>query len=83
MMPTIDKAFGTSRLLELKRTVDSLNGQLRELQWELDRAKTEPLSAWLWRNLVSLKGRQEFMSAVCSRRARPNTRMLLHADSRL
>ena len=83
MMPTIDRSIGTNRLLELKRTVDSLNGQLRELQWELYRAKTEPLSVWLWQNLMRLKGGQEFMSAVCNRRARPNTRMLLHADSRL
>ena len=83
MMPTIDRSIGTSRLVELKRTVDSLNGQLRELQGELYRAKTNPLAVWLWRDLKRLKGGQEFMSAVCNRRARPNTRMLLHADSRL
>ncbi|MEP6958781.1 MAG: hypothetical protein ABI980_08620 [Nitrospirota bacterium] len=82
MMLTVTRSFETGRLVDLERTVDSLNGQLREMQWELFRAKAEPLSAWLWRNLVSLKGGQEFMSAVCNRRIRPNTRMLFHADPR-
>ena len=81
-MLTASKSFGTDRLVDLERTVDFLNGRLREMQWELYRAKTEPLSAWLWRSLVSLKGGQEFMSAVCNRRARPNTRMVVHADPR-
>ena len=82
MMLTASKFFGTDRLVDLERTVDSLNGQLREMQWELYRAKAEPLSAWLWRNLVSFKGGQEFMSTVCNRRARPNTRMVVDAHSR-
>ena len=81
-MPTIARSFGTDRLVDLERTVDSLNGQLREMQWELYRAKAERLPVWLWRNLVSLKGGQEFMSAVCNRRARPNTKMVPHADPR-
>jgi len=76
------KSFGTDRLVDLERTVDSLNGQLREMQWELCRAKADPLPVRLWRNLTSLKGGQEFMSAVCNRRARPNTKMLSHADPR-
>ena len=82
MMHTLGKSFGADRLVDLERTVDSLNGQLREMQWELYRAKAEPLPLRLWRNLVSLKGRQESMSAVCNRRARPNTKVVSHADSR-
>ena len=82
MMFTAGKSFGTDRIVNLEQTVDSLNGQLREMQWELYRTKTEPLPVRLWRNLVSLKGGQEFMSAVCNRRARPNTKMLFHADPR-
>ena len=81
-MLTASRSLEVDRLVDLERTVDSLNGQLREMQWELYRAKAEPLSTWLWRNLVSLKGGQEFMSAVCNRRARPNTRMVVHADPR-
>jgi hypothetical protein len=81
-MPTASRSLGADRLVDLERTVDSLNGQLREMQWELYRAKAEPLSMRLWRNLVSSKGGREFMSAVCNRRARPNTRMVVHADPR-
>ena len=82
MMLTVGKSFGTDRLVDLERTVDSLNEQLREMQWELYQAKAEPLPVRVWRNLVSLKGRQEFMSAVCNRRARPNTKVVSHADPR-
>jgi hypothetical protein len=82
MMLTAGRSLRTERLVDLERTVDSLNGQLREMQWELYRAKAEPLPVRLWRNLVSLKGGQEFMSAVCNRRARPNTKMLINADLR-
>jgi len=81
-MLTAGRIFEADRLVDLERTVDSLNGQLREMQWELYRAKAEPLSMRLWRNLMSPKGGREFMSAVCNRRARPNTRMVVHADSR-
>lgn len=82
MMFTTGRPCGTERLVDLERTVDFLNGQLREMQWELYRAKAEPLPVRLWRNLVSPKGGQEFMSAVCNRRARPNTKMVSPADPR-
>jgi len=82
MMLTLGKSLETERLIDLERTVDSLNGQLRKMQWQLYRAKAEPLPVRLWRNLVSLKSGQEFMSAVCNRRARPNTKMVTHAHSR-
>lgn len=81
-MLMVGKSFGTARLVDLERTVDSLNGQLREMQWDLYRAKAEPLPVRLWRNLVSLKGGREFMSAVCNRCARPNTKLVSHADPR-
>jgi hypothetical protein len=81
-MLTVGKFFGTDRLVDLERTVESLNGQLREMQWDLYQVKAEPLSVRLWRNLVSLKGGQEFMSDVCNRSARPNTKMRPHADPR-
>jgi hypothetical protein len=82
MMHTAGRSIGTDRLIDLEHTVDSLNGELRKIQWDLYRAKMEPLPVRLWRNLVSLKGGQEFMSAVCNRRARPNTKMVSHADPR-
>ena len=81
-MLTGGNSIGTDRLVDLERTVDSLNGQLRKMQWDLYRVKLEPLPVRLWRSLVFLKGGQEFMSAVCNRRARPNTKMVSYADPR-
>jgi hypothetical protein len=72
-----------NRLVDLEQTVESLNGELRKIKCELYRAKAEPpLPARLWRNLMNRKGGQEFMSAVCNRRARPNTKMVSYADTR-
>ena len=82
-MLTAGRSFRTERLGDLERTVDSLNGQLRKMQWDLYRAKAEPLSTRLWRNLVSLKGGQEFMSAVCNRCVRPNTKVVSYANPRV
>jgi hypothetical protein len=81
-MLTVGRSIGTDRLVDLEHTVDSLNGQLRKMQWDLYRPKTEPLPIRLWRNLVTHKGRQEFMSTVCNRYARPNTKMVSYADPR-
>ena len=81
-MLTAGRSFRTERLGDLERMVDSLNGQLRKMQWDLYRAKAEPLSTRLWRNLVSFKGGQEFMSAVCNRYVRPNTKVVSYADPR-
>ena len=81
-MRTIGIFSGTERLIDLERTVNSLNGQLRKMQGDLCRVKAEPFSSRLWRNLVNLKGRQEFMSTVCNQDARPNTKMISYADPR-
>jgi hypothetical protein len=76
------KFYRPDRLVDLERTVDFLNGQVRKMQRELYRAKSEPLSVRLWRNLVSRKGGQEFMSAVCNRCVRPNTKMISNVNPR-
>ena len=81
-MLTFGKVFGTERLIDLERTVDSLNGELRKMQRDLYQAKVAPLPIRFWRNLVSRNGRQKFMSAVCNRCARPNIKMVSHADPR-
>ncbi len=82
MMFTAGRSVETDRLVNLEHTVESLNGELRKIQCELYRAKAEPLPARLWKSLVNRTGGREFMSAVCNRRARPNTKMVSHADSR-
>lgn len=81
-MHTTGRLLEVERLIDLERTVDSLNGQLRKMQGDLCRIKVAPLPIRLWRNLVSHKGRQAFMSTVCNRSARPNTKMISYADPR-
>ena len=81
-MLTAGRSFRTERLIDLERTVNFLNGQVRKMQRELYRAKVERLSVRLWRNLVSRMGRQEFMSTVCNRCVRPNTKLVSYADPR-
>ena len=81
-MFTTGRSYRRERLIDLEHTVNSLNGQLRRMQWDLDQAKSAPFPIRLLRNLVSFKGGQEFMSAVCNRCARPNTKMVTHVDSR-
>ena len=81
-MVAAERSLMTDRLGDLERTVDSLNGQLREVQWELQQTKAEPLAIRLWRTLLPHKGGGLFMSAVCNRRIRPNTKVVSHDCSR-
>lgn len=81
-MLTGGRTLMTDRLVSLERTIDSLNGQLREVRWELGHAKTEPLPVRLWRNLVGSRSEQEYMSTVCNRNVRPNTKVVSHGGSR-
>jgi hypothetical protein len=69
------------RLIDLERTVDALNGRLHDMQWELQLAKAGSLTEWFWKNVMSSSQRNEFMSAVCNRRARPNSKVVDHAGT--
>jgi len=69
------------RLMDLERTVDALNGRLRDMQWELQQAKTGSLTEWFWKNVMSPSQGNEFMSAVCNRRARPNSKVVDYAGT--
>ena len=64
------------RLMDLERTVDTMNGRLRDMQWELRQAKGHSLTERLWKNLIGFRQGTEFMSAVCNRQVRPNTKMV-------
>ena len=81
-MLTGGRTLVTERLVSLERTIDSLNGQLREVRWELGHSKAEPLPVRLWRNLVGSRSEQEYMSTVCNRNVRPNTKVVSHGGSR-
>ncbi|HSC55689.1 MAG TPA: hypothetical protein VLC51_00725 [Nitrospira sp.] len=64
------------RLMDLERTVDTLNGRLRDMQCKLGEAKGHSLTERLWKNLLGPRQGSEFMSAVCNRQVRPNTKMV-------
>lgn len=67
------------RLMDLERTVDQLNGRLREMQWTLQQAKGSSLTERFWNNVMSPRQSRVFMSTVCNRRIRPNTKVV-HDD---
>lgn len=74
-----DKA--KDRLMDLERTVDALNGQLRDMQWELQQAKGGSMTGRLWNNLIGPWQDRVFMSGVCNRRIRPNTKVVTHVGA--
>lgn len=80
-MAMIGGSLTKERLIDLERTVDVLNGQLREMQWELRKTKAGSLTERFWKNLMSPLQGSEFMSAVCNRRVRPNTKVVDHVGT--
>jgi hypothetical protein len=66
------------RLIDLQRTVDTLQGRVQDMQWELRHAKRPPAERW-WRSLLRAKHSNTFMSACCNRRVRPNMKMVDYA----
>jgi len=69
------------RLMNLQRTVDTLQGRVQDMQWELRHAQRRTLSERWWRNLLGTRQANTFMSACCNRRVRPNTRMMVYAGT--
>jgi hypothetical protein len=67
------------RLLDLQRTVDTLQGRVQEMQWELRQAELRSTERW-WRNLLGVR-QGAFMSACCNRRVRPNTKVVDYAGT--
>lgn len=69
------------QLMDLERTIGALSGRLQDMQWELQQAKTGSLTERFWKNLMSPWQGNEFMSAVCNRRVRPNTKVVDHVGT--
>ena len=68
------------RLLDLQRTVDTLQGRVQEMQWELRQAERRSTERW-WRNLWGVRQGDAFMSACCNRRVRPNMKVVDYAGT--
>jgi hypothetical protein len=78
MMRALSNA--TDRLWELERTVSVLNGQLREMQSELQHTKASTMRERLWGHWLMPRQNRVYMSAVCNRRVRPNTKVTHHVS---
>ena len=62
------------RLMDLQRTVDTLQTRVQDMQWQLRHVQRRTLSERWWRNLLGTRPAKTFMSACCNRRVRPNTK---------
>jgi hypothetical protein len=70
------------RLVDLQRTVETLQGHLQDMQWQLRQSQRRSSSEGWWKNLLGARHSNAFMSACCNRRVRPNTKMVDHAGTR-
>lgn len=69
------------RLMDLQRTVETLQGRVQDMQWELRQATQGSLTERWWKNLLRTK-QGAYMSACCNRRVRPNTKMVNYVATR-
>jgi hypothetical protein len=76
----MQKELTKKRLTDLQRTVDTLQGRIQEMQWELRQAERRSTERW-WRNLLAARQGDTFMSACCNRRVRPNTKVMNYAGT--
>ncbi|MDH5642315.1 MAG: hypothetical protein OEY28_13585 [Nitrospira sp.] len=81
-MTTMEQRLTHDRLTDLTRVVELLNGQLRTLHQELHQPSNWSSTGQLRSNFLSLRRNRVFMSAICNRRIRPNTKQPSGAVSR-
>jgi hypothetical protein len=82
-MATMGQSLTHSRLMDLERLVDTLTGQLRLMQRESQQATGWSPAGQLRSNWLRLRRHHLFMSAICTRRIRPNTKEPSHDASRI
>ncbi len=80
-MMVMEREIAKERLNDLERTVDALNGRLKDMRWELQQVKRQSLTERVWKNLMGSRQGGEFMSAVCNQRVRPNTKVVNHVGA--
>lgn len=69
------RGLADERLMDLERTVAQLTGRLRDMRWELQQVRGNSVTERLWKNFMSSR-QGVFMSTVCNRRIRPNTKVV-------
>lgn len=75
------EGISKERLLDLERTIESLHGRLCDMRWELQQVKGRSLTERLLRSFMSSRQGSVYMSAVCNRRIRPNTKVVDHVGA--
>jgi hypothetical protein len=81
-MTTMGQSPAHNRLMDLERLVDTLTGQLHMLQRESQLTAGWSPAGQLRSNWLRLRRNHLFMSAICTRRIRPNTKEPSHDASR-
>lgn len=69
------------RLIDLEKTIVTLDHRVQMLQCGLQQAKSHSLTERLW-SLMGSRPKQALMSAVCNRRVRPNMKVTAHDGPR-
>ncbi len=81
-MAMMEERLTQSRLMDLERVVELLNGQLHAVQQELHQVRSWSSAGQLRSNFLSLRRNHLFMSTICNQRIRPNTKEPSHGASR-
>lgn len=68
-------------LMDLERTMAALNNRLQRIQWGLQ-PSTIGLLVERFRSVMRSKQRSRFMSTVCNRHIRSNTKLVIHDGPR-
>jgi len=80
-MMVMRQGISKQQLMHLERTVEALNGRLRDMQWELQQTKGQSFTERFWKNFMIPRQGSAFMSAVCNRQIRPNTKVVDHVGA--
>lgn len=81
MLATESLSLTKDQLMDLERTVAALDSRLQSIQRGLQRSTAGSLVE-RFRNLLRSKQGSQFMSAVCNRHVRSNTKLTSHDSPR-
>jgi hypothetical protein len=81
MLATESLSLTKDQLMDLERTVAALDNRLQSIQQGLQRSTADSLVE-RFRNLLRPKQGSQFMSAVCNRHVRSNTKLTRHDSPR-
>ncbi len=81
MLATERPPLTNDQLTDLERSVAVLDTRWQRIQWSLEQATAGSIME-RFRSFVRFKPESRFMSTVCNRQVRLNTRLALHGSPR-